>query len=152
MDQHPVLLAVEQRPAPQPGEQAVAVGGRKHRVEGVAALALGDAGGAGQQVEVVIAEHHHQPVAQARRPAQHLERPRAAVDQVSHQPQPVLARRKPDPSKQRAQRLEAPVDVADRIGRHDGRVRRSGRFSAWREPPSATKVSRLSCRKPTTNW
>ncbi len=51
-------------------------------------------------------------------PAQHVERARAAVDEVAHQPQAVLAGIEGDAAQQAFQGLEAAMDVADRVGRH----------------------------------
>ena len=81
---------MDQRPAPQPGEQVVAVRRRQHGLQAVALLHLGHPGGAGQEVEIMIAQHGDDPVVPLPRPAQHLERVRTAVDQVAHEPETVL--------------------------------------------------------------
>ena len=74
----------------QPGEQFVAVGRAQHFVQRIAAMQLRRAFGHGQQVQVVIAQNGDGAVAQRFDQTQHLQRIRPAIDQIAHQPEPVL--------------------------------------------------------------
>ena len=77
------------------------------------------AGGDGQQVQVVIAEHGDGGVAERVHLAQHGERIRAAIDEIADEPQPIARRREADQRQQLAELGMATLDVADRIKRHE---------------------------------
>jgi len=114
--QRVAALDVDQRAAPQPIEELVAVGRRDHLVERVVLAAFDVTAGERQKVEVVVAEHDHGALAQIAHEAQHRERRRAAVDEVAHEPQPVPGAIEPRELEQALQLLEAALDVADRVG------------------------------------
>ena len=76
---------------PQPREQVFAVRSCQDLVERVALPRAGDPGGAREEVEVVVAQHGHEAAVLLHGPAQDLEGVRAAVDEVAHQPEAVLA-------------------------------------------------------------
>ena len=80
-------------------------------------------GGDRQQVEIVVAEHAGDGVAERHHVAQHRERPGAAVDEVADEPQPVARRREADEREELAEFRVAALDVADGIVRHVNRVR-----------------------------
>jgi hypothetical protein len=100
------------------GEEIIAVGRRENRVQGVALPRSAHPGGPSQEMQVMVAEHDDDPVAMLHSPAQHLQRPWPAVDQITHQPEAVLPRIERDAAQEALKGLEAAVDVADRIGRN----------------------------------
>jgi hypothetical protein len=71
------------------------------------------AGGEGQQVQVVVAEHHDGLLAEGLDVAQHRQRLRAAVDQIADQPERVGEWVEADAIQQRAELVVATLDVAD---------------------------------------
>ena len=85
----PSILDVDERPVAQPVRQRVAVGRVEHLVERVAFLASAAARPRASRCRSWLPSTHDNAVAGAR-PAQHVERARAAVDQVADQPEPVL--------------------------------------------------------------
>ena len=79
----------DERARGEPCDERVAVRRVEDRVERVAAMRLAMAGGDGEQVEVVVAEHGDGGIAERHHLAQHGERSGAAVDEVADEPQPV---------------------------------------------------------------
>jgi hypothetical protein len=134
VDQDEAALDVHQRPVAQPGEQVGAVGRGQDLVEAVEARLAAQPGGGGQEVHVVVAEHADHAVALPLRPAQHVERARAAVDQVAGDPQAVDLRLVADAPEQPLEGGEAALDVADGVGGHYG------------APSAATSASSTTCR------
>ena len=65
----------------------------------------------------MIAEDRDRAVAELAHEAQYLQRFRPAVDEVADQPQPVVAA-EAQSLEERLQLVEAPLHIADRIGRH----------------------------------
>ena len=88
------------------------------------AMARGD----GQQVEVVIAQHRRRGIAKFPHLAQDRERFRAAIDEVTHEPQAVGSRRERDEVQELAELGVAALNVADCVERHfclsEGKFRR----------------------------
>jgi len=118
MDQHTITFQCHQRPGLQPVHQGLAVGGGKDGVQGVAVVRVPVSRGYREQVEVMVAQHAGRSVAQRHHLAQHFQRARAAVDEITHQPQPVFTRGKTDQRKQLAELGVATLDVADGVERH----------------------------------
>ncbi len=118
VDQDEPVLGVQQRAVPQPVEQLVAIRRGQHLVERVALLGGRDPGGAGQQVQVVIAEHHRGGVTEVAGPAQHVERAWAAVDQIADQPQVIGPGPELDALEQPVEAGLAALQVADAVARH----------------------------------
>src|SRR5262249_29684537 len=81
-------------------------------------LGPGGAAGAGEQVQVVVAQHAGHAVAELARPAQHIERARSAIDQVADQPQLIDVRLEVDEPEQAVQARHAALDIADRVACH----------------------------------
>ena len=98
-----------------PVEPGLAVGRVEDVVEGVAAMARAHAGGDGQQVPVVVAEHAGRGAAEIAQPAQRAERVGAAVDQVAEHVEVVARRREGDLVEQPVERIGAALDVADEV-------------------------------------
>ena len=69
---------------------------------------------------------------------------RAAVDQVAHEPEAILAGIVGDPPQQALERLEAAVDVADRVGRH--RAVKISRWTVGCNRPASLRLSRTLLR------
>ncbi|MNO06836.1 hypothetical protein D3C76_1419730 [compost metagenome] len=69
-------------------------------------------------MQVVVAEHAHQRLADAVEKAQRLKGLRATVDQIAHQPQRIFLRVEGDALQQAFERVEAALQVADRIRGH----------------------------------
>ena len=111
-------LLVQQRPGDQPVEQCVAIGRREDLVERVVVAHARLAEAHGQQMQIVIAEHHGGGIAQRADPAQHLERVGAAIHQIADQPEPVAVGGEFQAGEQRAQFRVAALHIADRIKRH----------------------------------
>jgi len=88
----------------------------------------------------MIAEHGDGGGAEFLDEAQHLERLRPAVDQIADQPEPVLPGIEADLRQQPLQRLEAALDVADRVSRMILRVR--GRYSGTQAASAALTTPR----------
>ena len=114
VDHHALALAVEERPAREPVDELLGVRGVQHGLERVALAEPSRSHGAGEQPQVVVAEHHRGAVPEPLGPAQHVERARPAVDEVAHQPGAVVGA-EADALEQAAERLEAALDVADRV-------------------------------------
>jgi hypothetical protein len=72
----------------------------------------------GKKKQVVIAKHDDGPIAQLLDIAEHAQRIRAAVDEIADEPDPVDVRLKGDAVEQAAEGVEAPLNVADRVGSH----------------------------------
>ena len=66
----------------------------------------------------MIAKHRDHALAQAYRPAQHIHRIRAAIDQIAYQPQAVLRRVELDFLQQLIQCFEATLNIADGVSGH----------------------------------
>ncbi len=79
---------------------------------------LGNAFGHRQKVQVVIAQDGDGAVAQRPDEAQHFQRIRPAIDQVTHQPEFVVRRIKTHGFQQLPEFSSAPLYVADGVGRH----------------------------------
>src|SRR3954469_12534606 len=85
-----------------PGQPLLAVGRVEDVVERVAAVARTHAGGDGEQVPVVVAEHAARRRAEAAQPAQRRERSGPAIDEVAEHVQVV-------------ERRGTALDVADEV-------------------------------------
>jgi hypothetical protein len=107
------VFEVRQRPGAQPVEQFGAIGGGQDVVQRVAAMGTPDAPGHREQVQVVVAQDRHGPIAQAAHETQGLERGRAAVDQVTDEPQRRSGRVALDLGQQAFQAGQAALQVAD---------------------------------------
>ena len=120
MDHQVVALRHGERTGDQPFEQGVTVAGLQHGVQRVARAQGARTGtkGHGEQVQVVIAEHDDGVFAQRAGEAEDAERIRAAVHQVTHQPELVAVGGEIRASQERAQLLEAALHVADGQPRH----------------------------------
>ena len=116
-----VVLEMRKLARRQPGQQRVAVGCLQNFLHGVARMDLAVAGVDSEQEQVVVAEHHRRSVAKRHDQAQGIGRFRAAIHQVACEPQAVVRRIEADPGKEAHQFIMAALDVADRIGRHQGR-------------------------------
>ena len=108
-----------------------------------------------QQVQVVVAEHHHRGVAEALDGAQHVERARAAVDEVTDEPQAVACGTEVDDLEQAVEFGAAALHVADGLDRHRRQCSRPGTASvngaigASKCSPSSATMRYLPCIAPT---
>ena len=117
-----IPLHVHHRPRAHPVDEFFRIRSAEHIVERiVGALAL-EAFVLGQQMQVVIAEHHHRAIAQFPDESQHLQRLRPAVDQVADEPQPVAPTIEAHALEQCLQLVVAALHVADRIRSHRERL------------------------------
>src|SRR6185436_12319732 len=94
-----------------------AVGRREQLVERVALLLAGGPGGAREEVEVVVAEHARDRGLVLARPAEHVERARAAVHEIADQPEVVVAR-EVDERQETLEARHAALDVTDGVASH----------------------------------
>lgn len=118
MHHRPFALDVEQRQGAQPAEQFVPVWRGEDGFERVLLVGLAEAGGLHDQMQVVVAEDADGRSPEPFHEAQHLERLRPAIDEVADEPEPVRVGRKADVVEQPLERVEAALQVADRIGGH----------------------------------
>ena len=128
MDHRPLALYVQHRPLAQPCQQFLPIRGVEHGIERVAAVLLRMAGGHGEQVKVVIAQHRHCGIAQISHQAQGRERVGPAVYQVADKPQPVACTLEGERLEQMMQRVRASLYVADGVGCHAYSARSSLRY------------------------
>ena len=136
-------LEVRQRPQQQPLDESVAVGRREHRVQRVGAAAALYAARHSEQVQIVVAEHHHGVVAEVAHQAERRERVRTAVDEIADEPQPVAVGREFQPGEEGTQLLDTPLQIADGIARHcrmPGIARRNGSIGASNCAPSSASI------------
>ena len=131
-------VAMGHRPIPQPVDERITVRGVEHVVKRVLGPQRPNSTGARHEVQVVVAEHGAGPVAEIGDEPQHVERARAPVDEVPHEPEAVAPGIEAALAKQRPQLAVAALDVADRVRGHlgvslvwDGRLDRA-RFAAAR--------------------
>ena len=138
------LVVVQQLLPTQPVEQLVGVRGLDDFAQGVAFLQAFDIVPGGQQVQVVVAQHANQRIANRIKVAQGLERLRATVDQVAHQPQAVDRRVEAHAFEQALEWLQATLQVTDRVGGHQcsapGTARRNGAIVASKRLPSSANI------------
>src|SRR5262249_58719601 len=85
---------------------------------GVERVGGGGGGGARQEVEIVVAEDAGDVSAEVARPAQDVERSRAAVDEIADEPELIDVRAEVDQAEQAVQARHAALDIADRVSRH----------------------------------
>jgi len=111
-------LDVHQRATAQPLEQRVAIRRIEHLAERVALARAFHARRDAEQVQVVVAEHGHRAIAEVLHEAQACERVGAAIDQVAHEPEAIARAVEADARKEPLERLEAALQVPDRVGRH----------------------------------
>ena len=116
VDQDGVTLHVDHRPVPQPVEQLISIGRGQHLGERVVLAALEVTFGQREQVQIVVAEHHDRAISEVAYEAQGRERTRAAIDQISDEPQPVPAPVEAANLEQRPQFVEAALNVAYCVG------------------------------------
>ncbi len=118
-----VVLAVGERPVAQPVGQLGAVLGGQELLE-VGRFLARHPGDLGQEVQVVVAEHAGETVAELGfellGAAHHAERVRPAVDQVAGQPQAVAPEVEIHSPQQALENLAPAMDVADDPGRQRG--------------------------------
>src|SRR5258708_38700762 len=69
-------------------------------------------------MQIVIAEHRERALAEFAHEAQHVERFRSAINQVAYKPQTVARTLESHADEQLPQLVIAPLDIANRIGRH----------------------------------
>lgn len=79
---------------------------------------MGDPFGHGEKEQVVIAQYGLGGEAKILDQAQDAEGVRASVDEITDEPEPIGAGLKGDAVQQIAERVEAPLNVADRVGGH----------------------------------
>lgn len=134
---HELLLA-------QPLQQFNAIGGVENFAQGVGLFQALDVLPGSQQMQVVVAQHAHQRLTNTVEKAQRLEGLRATVDQVAHQPQRVFLRIESNALQQALERIEAALQVADRIRGHQcrapGTARRKGLMTASKRLPSSASI------------
>ncbi len=119
MDEQRIALDDDERPALQPMQELVAVGGRENRRDRVAAMRFRMPGSDGEKMEIVVSEDGDCRIAERLHLAQHGERFGSAVDEVADEPEPVAAaRREADQLEQLAELRVAALDVADRVVAH----------------------------------
>ncbi len=75
-----------------------------------------------EQVQIVISQNGHRTLAECAHEAQDLERLRAAIDEISDEPEAVTVAIERDHLEQLAEFVVAALDVADRVGRHAARL------------------------------
>jgi len=107
---------MEQRAHAQPFEELVAIRCVEDIVERIAPAPALDALRDAQQMEIVIAEHRDGCIAERFHVAQAIGRPRPAIHEVADEPQLVARRIECDLIDEPAQRLEAALQVSDRVG------------------------------------
>ena len=76
-------------------------------------------GGDSEQMQVVVAEHRDDRVAERFHVAQYGERIGTAIDEVAGEPQSIARRRKIDQRQQLVEFRMTTLDVADRVKRHE---------------------------------
>jgi len=118
VDHHVLAVDVQHRPEPQPVEQIVAVRCIEQIVEGVVGAPLRMAGGEREEVQIVVALHDDGALPEIAHEPHHGRRVRPAVHQVADEPEAVARARESDLAEQALERLEAGLDVADRVGGH----------------------------------
>ena len=123
MHQHAVAFDHHQRPRLQPVQQRVAIRRGEYRVKRVAAMLSAVPGRHRQQVEVMVAQNRRCGVTQRHHIVQNFERAWPAIDEITDQPQPVLACRKADQREQFAEFRMTSLDITDCVERHPGMVR-----------------------------
>ena len=103
----PAVLQTRQRLLAQPVEQCRAVGRLQDALQRIAPARRSHAHSAGQQMQVVVAQHRARCILQGHQSAQHAQRMRAAVDQIAQGVERVAAGREIDLPQQLLQRLKA---------------------------------------------
>uniref|UniRef100_A0A8W7P3H7 UvrD-like helicase ATP-binding domain-containing protein n=1 Tax=Anopheles coluzzii TaxID=1518534 RepID=A0A8W7P3H7_ANOCL len=107
------LLGNHQGLTTQPVQQYLAVSCVEDVVHRITAMQLAKTFRHGQQMQVVITQYDLYPVLLLEHPAQHLQGLRATVDQITGQPQRILARIEFDLSQQLLKWAEAALDIAN---------------------------------------
>jgi hypothetical protein len=102
----------------QPVDEFLCIRRAEHVVECVVLALSFEALVLGDQMQVVVAEHHHRPVPQLAHEAQHLQRLWPPVDQVADEPEPVVRRIEADAAQQRLQLVKTALHIPYRVGRH----------------------------------
>ena len=87
-------------------------------MEGVLVAQLSNAAGARNEMQVVVAEHGVRPVAEIGNEPQHVERARAAIDEITDEPEQIAPRVEAAFTKQRPQLGVAALHVPDRVRGH----------------------------------
>jgi len=135
---HELLLA-------QPLQQLGAIRCFDDLAQGVGFLQAFDVPPGGQQMQVVVAEYANQGFADAIEEAQGVQRLGAPIDQVANQPQTIVFRVERDLLEQALQRLQAALQVANGIRRHQckapGTARQNGAMMASKWLPSPATIS-----------
>ncbi|MNH21270.1 hypothetical protein D3C79_810740 [compost metagenome] len=138
------LVIVEQLLLAQPVEQLIGIWRLDDFAQGVAFLQAFDILPCSQQVQVMVAQHAGQRVADRVEVAQCLQRFRPAVDQVTDQPQAIDSRVELDALQQALEGLQAALQVTDGVGSHQcrapGTARRKGAMSASKRLPSSANI------------
>lgn len=117
VDHRVLAIDVHERAMAQPIDERVAIARGEHVVERVALLLRRDARDACEQVQVVVAEHGDHRVALRDRPAQHVERRGAAIDEIADEPELIARRRVAEVVEQPIEARLAALNVADRVTR-----------------------------------
>src|SRR5215210_2084572 len=112
------VLPMKQRTAAEPLQEIVAVRRGEELAERVAPLLGRHPPAASQEMQVVIAQHDHDPVLLLDGPAEDAERARTAVHQVSDQPEAVLPPVVLNAAQQTLKCVVTAVNVPDRVRRH----------------------------------
>jgi len=120
----------------QPFQQLDAIGGIEDFAQGIGFFQALDVLPGGQQVQVVIAEHADQRIADVVEKAQGLKRLWAPIDQIAHQPQRVFLWVEGDPFQQAFERVQATLQIA-------------GLMIASKRVPSSASIWYVPCMVPT---
>ncbi|MNH39613.1 hypothetical protein D3C79_1008100 [compost metagenome] len=78
--------------AAQPVDQLIGIRGLQQRSDAIFGFVAANAGIDGQQMQIVVAQHHAHRGAERTYVAQHVQRTGATGDQIAGQPQPVILR------------------------------------------------------------
>lgn len=139
-----LFVVVQQRQATQPVEQWLAVRRLEDFPQRVGLLQALGLVRHRQQVQVVVAQNADHRLAHGIEEAQRLQGLRAAVDQVADQPQAVLGRVEGDALQQAFQGIQATLQVAYRVDRHQcsapGTARRNTGIAASKAIPSLPSI------------
>src|SRR3569833_2291959 len=120
-----------ERPRNQPFQQLIAILRLQDSVQGIRLLVAPYAVRHGQKMQIVVAQHYNSVGAECAHESQHLERSRAAVDQVAAKVDPVAVRGEAELAEELLQLVVTPLNIADRIACH------------WRIPGMASRKAAI---------
>jgi hypothetical protein len=99
-------------------QEFITILGLQYRLQAVVITRPDMAARQRQQMQIVIAQHRDSGIAQAAHKAQHLQRLRPAIDQITDQPKPVTPGLEADALEQPLQLHPAALHITDGVGTH----------------------------------